>query len=50
MIKKPGNNYESPLIKLLQFDVNDIVRTSTGNNFFEWGWDEDKPYDDGVFN
>ena len=49
MIKKPGNNYESPLIKLLQFDVHDIVRTS-GNNFFEWGWDEDKPYDDGVFN
>lgn len=50
MIKKPGNNYESPLIKLLQFDVNDIVTTSTGDNLFEWGWDEDKPFDDGVFN
>lgn len=50
MIKKPSSNYESPLIKLLQFDVNDIVTTSTGNNFFEWGWDEDKPYDGGAFN
>ena len=49
MIKKPSGNYESPLIKLLQFDVNDIVTTS-GNNFFEWGWDEDKPYDGGAFN
>jgi hypothetical protein len=49
MIKKPSNNYESPLIKLLQLDVNDIVTTS-GNNFFEWGWDEDKPYDNGLFN
>ena len=49
MIKKPSNNYESPLIKLLQLDVNDIVTTS-GNNFFEWGWDDEKPYDNGLFN
>ena len=49
MIKKPRNNYESPLIKLLQFDVNDIVTTSTGNNFYEWDWYEDEPYDDGLF-
>ena len=48
MIKKPDNNYESPLIKLFQFDVNDIVRTS-GNNFFEWDWSVDKPFDDGAF-
>ena len=50
MMKKPGNNYESPFIKLLQFDVNDIVTTSTGNNFYEWDWSEDEPYDDGLFN
>ena len=49
MIKKPISNYESPVIKLLQLDVNDIVTTS-GNNFFEWGWDDDKPYDNGLFN
>lgn len=49
MIKKPSNNYESPLIKLLVLDVQDIIATS-GNNFFEWGWDEDKPYDGGAFN
>ena len=49
-MKKLNNKYKSPLIKVLQFDVNDIVTTSTGNNFFEWGWDEDKPYDGGAFN
>ena len=47
MIKKPSNNYESPQIKLLQLDVNDIVTTS-GNNFFEWDWDE--PNNGGFFN
>ena len=49
MIKEPKGKYESPLIKLLQLDVNDIVTTS-GNNFYEWGWDEEKPYDSGLFN
>ena len=48
MIKKPSGNYVSPEIKLMQLDVYDIVTTS-GNNFFEWGWDEEKPYDKGIF-
>ena len=49
MIKKPIGNYESPLIKLLQLDANDIV-TASGDNFFEWDWDEDNSSDDGLFN
>lgn len=50
MIKKPRGNYESPFIKLLQLDVNDIVTTS-GDNFFAWAWDWDteNPYEDGFF-
>ena len=49
MIKKPNGNYESPFIKLLQLDVNDVVATS-GDTYFAWDWsDENKPYDDGVF-
>lgn len=48
MIKKPSNNYESPQIKLLQFDVNDIVTTS-GNNFFGWDWG-DTLEDGNIFN
>ena len=50
MIKKPSGNYESPLIKLLQLDENDIVKTSSGDNFYGWDWDSDEPYDSGLFN
>ena len=49
MIKKLDSKYESPFIKVLLLNVNDIVTTS-GDNFFEWGWDEEKPYDGGIFN
>ena len=49
MMKKTSSKYESPFIKVLLLSVDDIVTTS-GDNFFEWGWDEEKPYDDGVFN
>ena len=49
MIKKPSGNYESPLIKLLLLDANDIL-TESGDNFFEWDWDSDPSYDDGFFN
>ena len=48
MIKKPRGNYESPFIKLLQLDVNDIV-TKSGDNYFGWDWDTEKPYEDGFF-
>ena len=50
MMKKPNGNYESPFIKLLPFDANDIV-TASGDNFFEWDWTEDSTSsDDGMFN
>ena len=48
-MKKLNNKYESPLIKVLLLNVNDVITTS-GDNFFEWGWDDEKPYDDGIFN
>lgn len=48
MIKKPSNNYESPLIKLLLLEENDVVTMS--NNFFKWDWDDEKPIDGGLFN
>lgn len=48
MIKKPSNNYESPLIKLLLLEENDVVTMS--NNFFEWDWGDKKPIDGGLFN
>ena len=48
-MKKLNNKYESPLIKVLLLNVNDVITTS-GDNYFQWGWDEEKPYDDGIFN
>ena len=48
MIKKPNSNYESPLVEWLKLDVSDVLTTS-GENFYEWDWDTDKPYDDGLF-
>ena len=49
MIKKPSNNYESPLIELLSLEENDVIIMS-GDNFFKWHWDDDKPLDIGLFN
>ena len=49
MIKKLNSKYESPFLKVLWLDVNDIVKTS-GDNYFEWDWDDEKPYDGGIFN
>ena len=47
MIKKPSNQYESPLIEVVNFDVSDMITTS-GDNYVEWGW-EDKTFDNGLF-
>lgn len=49
MIKKLNSKYESPFITVLQLNVTDIVTTS-GDNYFGWDWEDDKSYDDGVFN
>lgn len=49
MMKKSNSEYESPLIQMLQLNGNDVIITS-GDNYFQWGWDEEKPYDDGIFN
>lgn len=48
-MKKLNNKYKSPLIKVLLLNVNDVITTS-GDNYFQWGWDDEKPYDDGIFN
>ena len=49
MIKKQSSSYESPQIKMLQFDEEDIVRTS-GDNYFEWAWgDEESSNGDDMF-
>ena len=42
MTKKQSNNYESPQIKALQFDEEDIL-TSSGDTYVQWGWG-DEPY------
>ena len=47
MMKKPSDKYESPVIEVLYYDVNDIV-TASGDNYVEWDW-EDKTFDDGLF-
>lgn len=49
MMKKTNSKYESPFLTVLLLNVNDIVATS-GDNYFEWGWEEDKSYDCGEFN
>lgn len=46
-MKKQSKNYESPKIKTLQLDVEDVL-TSSGDNYFEWGWGE-TPSDNGDF-
>lgn len=47
MMKK-NSKYDSPFIKVLLLGVNDIVATS-GDNYFEWGWDDEKPFNDQIF-
>jgi len=43
---KKQTNYESPQIKTLQLDVEDIL-TSSGDTYLQWGWGE--PTDNGDF-
>jgi|GEM_PF-1424404 len=47
MIKKPSDKYESPVMEVVYFDVDDIVTTS-GDNYVEWDWG-DKTFDNGLF-
>ena len=46
-MKKQGNNYESPKIKMVQLDAEDIL-TSSGDTYLQWGWGEN-PSDNGDF-
>ena len=38
-MKKQNSNYESPKIKMLQLDAEDVL-TASGDTYFEWGWGE----------